>query len=518
VQDGQRAFEEQRTRLRLVEQELAQEKEATAVITARLAQAAGHTNRLTGLVKERDQQITMQAEALAVSQTQGLSLQHANHTLELAKKEAEERSRAYQQLEENHATEKTKARELESSLEHEQKKLERLQDAVDTSAKELREVLPVLDKKTLLSQSLQQRLREVEGENKCLQQAVEDLTGENSIAQTQLVVLKDLRKDRDQMRKASQGLWLLFNKTIPKLRADLVSVRGTALHDITEMRSTVENGIQKIQHATTDMLVQVKHDTEMEATTKVSEMLQSTEGTHSDILHKLHEKEMGLVQATAERDTLRSQYEGKLVEHERLKENHRILSKRLEHRDSEIHELTREKTGMEEHGKKAMAIAIQQLEIEMKAKEMHQDSVRKLIRDRDQDSKKMADMSELLSERVTNLDQLEEARFKAQIRADSEEAVANMSRQSMQRLESQLGAKLEGMAAARQDAERLMMAVAKERDDVMVKNATLKDSLREARQRFEYLEEETSQMATKMIQTEEAPFVISFACVLATSL
>ena len=69
----------------------------------------------------------------------------------------------------------------------------------------------------------------------------------------------------------------------------------------------------------------------------------------------------------------------------------------------------------------------------------------------------------------------------------------------MQRLESQLGAKLEGMAAARQDAERLMMAVAKERDDVMVKNATLKDSLREARQR---LEDESFGLSTQVSQLQ----------------
>ena len=49
-----------------------------------------------------------------------------------------------------------------------------------------------------------------------------------------------------------------------------------------------------------------------------------------------------------------------------------------------------------------------------------------------------------------------------------------------------------------------MLAVSKERDDTLAKNLSLKEALREARQRFEYLEEETGQMQAKMASTEEA--------------
>lgn len=145
----------------------------------------------------------------------------------------------------------------------------------------------------------------------------------------------------------------------------------------------------------------------------------STEGTHSDILAKLHEKEMQNVKLTAERDTLQSALDGKLVEYDRLKENNRILTSRLEQRDAEIHELTREKGGLEESSKKALALAIQQLEMEVKAKEIHQDTVRKMTRQREEDGKKLATMSQELSERVSTLDQLEEARYREEVSQSS---------------------------------------------------------------------------------------------------
>jgi predicted nuclease with TOPRIM domain len=111
-------------------------------------------------------------------------------------------------------------------------------------------------------------------------------------------------------------------------------------------------------------------------------MLASTELTHSEILKQLHVKEMEAVTLAAERDTLKGQLEAKIVENERLKENTHILKTQMEHRDDEIHELTRDKNNLEEHSKKALALAIQQLGLEVKAKEMHEDSVKKLIRSR----------------------------------------------------------------------------------------------------------------------------------------
>ena len=252
-----KTVDELKAKVRHVEKELTQEQEATLELTTKLTDATAHLHRLQVVVKERDQQISMQNEAIKKTEMQGLSLQHANHTLTLAKKEAEERSRAFHKCEEDLAAERTKVRELEAAMGHEKRQCEALQQAADAAAKELREVLPVLDRKTQLSQSLQHRVEGLEKENSEMQRAIEELSGENSSARTQLVVLKDLRRDRERMRRTSQGMWLLYNKNVPKLRADLVNVRGTVMHDITDMRSFLENGIQKLQHAYTDMLVKV---------------------------------------------------------------------------------------------------------------------------------------------------------------------------------------------------------------------------------------------------------------------
>ena len=133
-----------------------------------------------------------------------------------------------------------------------------------------------LQKKTHQAQQFEARLAAADGEAKRMQLELDDITAQHATAQTQLVVLKDLRKDRDRMRMASQGMWLLWQSNIPKLRASVMAARGVVMHDIGEMRALMEQELEKLRHAFTDILIKVKHEAEMAATQKVSRHLLHT--------------------------------------------------------------------------------------------------------------------------------------------------------------------------------------------------------------------------------------------------
>jgi len=328
------------------------------------------------------------------------------------KKESEERGRSQQFMTEELVGEKARGRELEANLMAERKKTTALTVTTEGQLKELKEIVPLLEKKVESCNRLQVHLDMHEKEKKELESRLEILQQEHSTSQTQLVVLKDLRKDRDRMRKAAQGMWLLFQSNMPALRASVVGSRGTVMHDIEAMRAEFQEEIKKLDHMYQDILIKTKRDSENEAAGKISAMLSSTQATHLEILQNLHSKEMELVSITSERDTLKSQLEGKITESEILRSNNRVLTSNLENRNVEISTMTRDKGDLEQHSKKALALAIQQLEMEMKAKESQEASLKKLMRGREEDSRKLAGMSELLSEKSTHLDQLEESRYR----------------------------------------------------------------------------------------------------------
>jgi len=167
-------------------------------------------------------------------------------------------------------------------------------------------------------------------------------------------------------------------------------------------------------------------------------------------------------------------------------------------------EQAREKEALEEDSKKALAMAIQQLELEMTAKEMHEATIIRLNRARDDGTDKVREIASKLEEKEAAVMELEESRYRLQVKADSQEASAVITQQSLRHLEGQLEAKLETLGKAKHEVEREMMGIAKERDALKSKNNQLKEALAEAKRRFEDLEGETQEMQRKMGRTGES--------------
>ena len=79
----------------------------------------------------------------------------------------------------------------------------------------------------------------------------------------------------------------------------------------------MEQSVQKLQFAYTDMLLKVRHEADMQASQQMHEVLASGESSNSEVLRRLRHKEMEAVTLAAERDQNQAQLEAKTLESER---------------------------------------------------------------------------------------------------------------------------------------------------------------------------------------------------------